>query len=99
MLTTIILSMLLIFSIGITIAVVLIARAQYHRAKKLETMLDEYDVVFTEFSKDVQMTYQHIKRIDDKQMFEKDDEVGVVFQDMVDIIASFNEKTQSKLEK
>jgi hypothetical protein len=97
--TIIILSILLISFFGLTVAVALIARAQYNRAQRLEMMLDEYDDVFSEFAEDVQTTYQHIKNIDDKQMFEKDDDVGTVFQDMVEIITKFNERTQAKLEK
>ena len=46
------------------------------------------------FRVDVLKTFVHMKFLDDKQMFEKDDEVGVVFRDMMELIHSLNERTQ-----
>ena len=99
MFTIIILSVFLFFLLAAVISVSFIARAQYLRANQYEKMMDDYDAVLDEFSKDVVATYQHIKRIDDKQQFEKDDEVGSIFQDMVQIIEKFNEKTQEQLKR
>lgn len=39
--------------------------------------------------------YSDIKFLDEKEMFAKDDEVGVVFQEMVDIVKFFNEIIQT----
>ena len=39
--------------------------------------------------------YGDIKFLDEKEMFAKDDEVGVVFQEMVDIVKFFNEIVQT----
>ena len=36
---------------------------------------------------------QTMHQLDDKQMFSKDDEVGSVFQEMVELVDSLNEKT------
>lgn len=47
-----------------------------------------------EFKADVLKTYAHMKLLDDKQMFEKDDDVGIVFQDMMELIQKLNERTQ-----
>ena len=41
----------------------------------------------------VENVYQTMRSLDDKQMFAKDDEVGSVFQQMVELIESLNEKT------
>ena len=41
--------------------------------------------------KKVDAVYINMKTLDDKQMFSKDDEVGSVFQQMVDLITSLNE--------
>jgi hypothetical protein len=41
----------------------------------------------------VEKTYQTITMLDDRQMFAKDDEVGTVFQQIVEIVKSLNEIT------
>ena len=38
--------------------------------------------------------WAHMKLLDDKQMFEKDDDVGVVFQEMKALIKSLNDRTE-----
>lgn len=35
-----------------------------------------------------------MKMLDEKQMFEKDDEVGVIFEDMKALIESLNDRTE-----
>lgn len=47
-----------------------------------------------EFKADVLKTLAHMKLLDDKQMFEKDDDVGIVFRDMMELIQKLNERTQ-----
>lgn len=89
--TPIVFLLFLILFIVYGISVTLIAKAQYIRAQKYEKMV-------IEFGDNALKAYQLIKNIDDKQMFEKDDDVGVVFQEMVKIIEDFNDKTQSKTE-
>ena len=90
--TTIIFSLLLILFIVYGVSATLIAKAQYIRAQKYEKMV-------ISFGDNAFKAYQLMKNIDDKQMFEKDDDVGVVFQEMVKIIEDFNDKTQSKIEE
>jgi len=99
MFVIIILLILLFFSITSFILVSCIARAQYIRANKYEKMIDDYDAILDEFGKDVTTTYQRLRHIDDKQMFEKDDDVGVLFQNIVQIIEKFNEKTNIQLSR
>lgn len=41
----------------------------------------------------VEEVYTTINQLDERQIFSKDDEVGAVFQQMVDLIASLNEMT------
>ena len=41
---------------------------------------------------DVNYVYKRIKSLDDKQIFQRDDEVGVVFTDMVNLISKLNER-------
>ena len=58
-----------------TIAVTIIARQQYKLAQSLEDMyVDVLDRVY--------VTLLEMRRLDDKQMFEKDDEVGEVFESL-----------------
>lgn len=52
-----------------------------------------------ELRKLVFKTYAHIKLLDEKQMFEKDDEVGVVFQDMLEVIKNLNDKIEETTEE
>ena len=92
MLATIILSILLLISIAVNIAIGLIAKAQYVRAQRYESMI-------IEFGDDALSTYEQMKTLDDRQWFEKDDDVGIVFQDLVNIIEKFNERTQARTEK
>ena len=92
MLTVIILSILLAISLALVVTISFIARAQYTRAQKYERMI-------IGFGNDVLETYQTMKSIDDRHLFEKDDDVGVVFQQLVDVIGKFNEQTQSRTEE
>lgn len=43
--------------------------------------------------------FEDIKELDDKEMFRRDDEVGVVFQDMVNIIKYYNDVVQEVTEE
>jgi len=43
--------------------------------------------------------WAHMKMLDDKQMFEKDDDVGIVFQDMKILIKSLNDRTEETTEE
>ena len=42
----------------------------------------------------VENTYRKLKEIDDKQIFEKDDDVGFVFSEMVKLIEFIKEKSK-----
>lgn len=47
---------------------------------------------------DVNYVYKKIKTLDDKQIFQKDDEVGVVFTDMVNLITKLNERVVDEVD-
>lgn len=83
------LSIIVVLSILI-ILLFLISRAQYKRAQKYEKMI-------VDFGNNAYKTYELMKEIDDKQWFEKDDEVGVLFSQIVEVIEDFNKKTQSNI--
>ena len=44
----------------------------------------------------VEKTYQTMRALDDREMFAKDDEVGTVFQQIVELIAYLNEITMTE---
>ena len=56
--------------------------------------ISTYEEWIQEFKQDVQVTYNTIQALDDKQMFKKDDDVGVIFQDMLNIIKKLNDRTE-----
>jgi hypothetical protein len=47
-----------------------------------------------DIKKEVSVTYSKLKDLDDKQMFEKDDDVGFVFSEMVKLIEKLKERTE-----
>jgi len=51
-----------------------------------------YQQWIIDLQNDVENVYKTIKNLDDKQMFFKDDEVGSVFYQMLDLIKSLNDK-------
>jgi hypothetical protein len=55
-----------------------------------------YENWIYDFKSDVRKTYEDIKTIDDRQMFEKDDDVGVVFQDMLDLIKKLDDRVHEE---
>ena len=56
--------------------------------------IETYQNWITEFKKDLTVTYSKLKDLDDKQMFEKDDDVGFVFSGMVKLIEKLKERTE-----
>jgi len=69
--------------------------------KKAELQLSRSEIHETwiiEFRKDVEHIYNSMKDIDNRQMFEKDDDVGVIFQEMVELINKLNSRSQDQEE-
>ena len=91
-LVVILLSVLLVLSV---VANILLWRAG---ERQLEIKEMYYDWI-SEWRFHVLKTYSHMKILDDKQMFEKDDEVGVVFEDMKILIDSLNDKIEEVVEE
>jgi len=86
-LTIYVLSLLLIISIVLCWFLFRAGQTQLAKAELYERWI-------LEFSDDVLSTYTNIKDIDKKQMFEKDDEVGAIFQQILEIIERLNTRTQ-----
>lgn len=50
-----------------------------------------YEGWIVSLQNNVETVYRTMKLLDDKQMFSKDDEVGLVFQQIVELISLLNE--------
>jgi len=62
--------------------------ACYNLLKKMEVYEEWLDM----FRGEVSDVYNRIKAVDDRNLFEKDDDVGFVFSEIVKIIKEFDEK-------
>lgn len=91
MLTFIVIVIVLVVFLLIAIIAILYkaANLQLQRAETYEDWI-------LEFKEDIQKTYTEIKNLDDRQIFEKDDEVGVIFQEMAELLKKINERTQNE---
>lgn len=87
---TIILSLLLGLFVATT---VILCYITYNCQNKI----DIYESWIVEFKDDVNNVYRQIKMVDDKQIFEKDDEVGAIFSDLYLIIEKLNQRIDSNV--
>ena len=62
--------------------------ACYNLLKKIEVYEEWLDM----FRNEIDQVYTRIKMVDDKNLFEKDDDVGFVFTEIVRITKEFDEK-------
>jgi uncharacterized OB-fold protein len=62
-----------------TIAASYVAMVQYRKN-------EEYETAIVEFYSAVALVLHTIRMLDEKQMFEEDDEVGSVFNQLVDVV-------------
>ena len=62
----------------------------------LNENINYYVELISSWRAQVMRTWAHMQLLDDKQMFEKDDEVGVVFRDIKTLIKNLNDKTQEE---
>ena len=84
--TLIIVSLVLVVSIGFNIFLI---KATHLASDKI----DEYESWILGYQKTVQETYSMLKTIDEREIFERDDEVGFVFSNIVSIVNDLKEKT------
>ncbi len=68
-----------------------------YKAGTRQLIMNEiYEKWISEWRQEVFKMWSHMKFLDDKQMFEKDDEVGIVFQDMKMLLKSLNDKIEEE---
>jgi hypothetical protein len=85
-LTIVILSVVLLASIGINVYFGAMLNRSIDKNEQYERWIDDIE-------KAINNTYNKLKIIDDRQLFEKDDDVGFVFSNIVKLI----EKLKSQL--
>lgn len=56
--------------------------------------IETYQNWISDIKKEVSVTYTKLKDLDQKQMFEKDDDVGFVFSEIVKLIEKLKERTE-----
>jgi hypothetical protein len=78
-LTNVIIGVLLLISISLNVYFI-------KKLNRLFEKLDLYDEWIDDINSRVNLTYTKLKEIDDKQIFEKDDDVGFVFTNIVKLI-------------
>lgn len=78
-LTIIVLCVLLIMSISINVYFGALLNRNLDK-------IEEYEQWFNDIERAINITYTKLKLIDEKQMFEKDDDVGFVFSNILKLI-------------
>ena len=81
----------------ISLVVSIIFNIALYKACERQVLRSEiYEAWISDLKNYTEKTYADIKSIDDRQIFEKDDEVGVVFQDMLELIKSLNNRVHDE---
>jgi hypothetical protein len=63
-----------------------------------QNKIDIYESWIVELRDDINNVYRQIKLVDDKQIFEKDDDVGGVFSDLYLILEKLNQRTNTNVQ-
>ena len=86
---TILLILFLVLSLGVSIFVI----------RNLYIQNSVYESWILNFSNRAQKTFDSMKEIDEKQMFEKDDDVGIIFEELYKLIQDLNDKLGDEYEE
>lgn len=84
----IVLLFLLLISLIVNIFLIVALRRAFVQIDILEDWLIDFKSL-------INVTYKKLKNIDDRSIFEKDDDVGVVFKNILEIINLTNKRIQS----
>jgi len=76
--------------IGLAIIIGALGYACYNLLRKVEV----YEAWVDEFRSEVEQMHGKLKEVDDKNLFEKDDDVGFVFSEILRITKEFNDKVK-----
>ena len=90
--------LVILLSVLLTASIVL--NVLLWKAGERQLVINElYSNWISEWRSQVLKTWAHMKLLDEKQMFEKDDDVGILFQDMKALIQSLNDRTEETTEE
>lgn len=78
---------LLLISLTLNIFLFISLKRSFFQNDTLESWIVEFKYL-------IENTYKKLKQIDERGMFEKDDDVGVLFRDIKDIIELTNKRVQ-----
>lgn len=85
--------MLVVLSVSLSISLV----ANYYLFKAIKVQLgirETYEKWILEFRSDVNDTLEEMRAIDRQNMFEKDDDVGGIFQNLLELIEKLNNRSE-----
>ena len=94
MLLSILLAVLLIVSIVVNVLLFKALRNQLKRVNLYEVWINEYDQWVVDVRKIVGDVYLRMKAVDDKGLFFKDDDVGFVFTELLNLLKKLNDKIE-----
>jgi hypothetical protein len=94
-LISVVLGVFLITSLAANILLWIAGNRQLNRADLYEQM---YNNIVPVMKRRIMKTYVEMKQLDDKEIFSKDDEVGVSFKELLDILQELNQLTQEEEE-
>ena len=89
------LTLIIILTVVLTVSIC----ANFYFFVKINDLLDVIETMQNwsiQYKTLVENTYRRLKEIDDKQIFEKDDDVGFVFSEIVRLIENIKEKSKWK---
>lgn len=78
---------LLLISLTVNIFLLISLKRAFNQIDILEEWLIEFKLL-------INNTYKKLKNIDERGMFEKDDDVGIVFKNIIEIIDLTNKRIQ-----
>lgn len=91
-----------VLSVGISAFLHVSIKKSLERLESTQKLLEESENLneeltnwATDFGKLTQNVYKQLKSIDERGIFEKDDDIGFLFQDMLDIITQYNSRVNN----
>ena len=92
MLSTILLNVLLVISIVINILLYTALKVQLKKIDLYEKWVVEYETWVNDVRNSISSTYDKMKRVDEKNLFFKDDDVGFVFSELLKLLKQLNDR-------
>jgi hypothetical protein len=90
----VLITVLLILSLIVNGFLVYALRAQLKKISVYQSLLNDTTQWIDGIKSDVASTYLKMKAVDDKNLFFKDDDVGFVFQELLNLLKKLRDKTE-----